>query len=138
MTPTVRRNDSESRYEITVDGGLAGLVAYADHEGRRIMDHTEVFDAFAGRGLSSTLVAGALADICHTGSRVVPVCPVAAAYLRRHPDHRRSDRPSPACERPLKRQQCRAAAPAITANPAQVSRVVVGRGRPAVAGGRVR
>ncbi|UGT67390.1 N-acetyltransferase [Nocardia gipuzkoensis] len=86
MTPTVRRNDSESRYEITVDGELAGLAAYADHDGRRIMYHTEVFDAFAGRGLSSTLVAGALADIRDTGTRVVPVCPVVAAYLRKHPD----------------------------------------------------
>ncbi|WP_020415950.1 GNAT family N-acetyltransferase [Amycolatopsis sp. ATCC 39116] len=86
MTTTVQRNDSAQRYEITVDGDLAGFAAFADHDGRRIMYHTEIFDAFAGRGLGTTLVAGALADIRESGTRVVPVCPLVAAYLRKHPD----------------------------------------------------
>ncbi|KDN21752.1 GNAT family N-acetyltransferase [Amycolatopsis rifamycinica] len=86
MTTTVRRNDTESRYKITVDGDLAGFAAYADHDGRRIMYHTEIFDAFSGRGLSSTLIAGALDDLRGSGTRVVPVCPLVVAYLRKHPD----------------------------------------------------
>ncbi|MGM1065118.1 GNAT family N-acetyltransferase [Saccharothrix sp. Mg75] len=86
MATDVRRNDAESRYEIIVDGELAGIADYADLDGKRVAHHTEVFDAFTGRGLATALVAGALDDIRATGLRVVPVCPVFAAFLRRHPD----------------------------------------------------
>ncbi len=86
MTITVHRNDDESRYEVTVDGELAGIAAYADRDGQRVMYHTEVFDAFAGRGLGTTLVSEALADVRASGKRVVAVCPLVAAYLRKHPD----------------------------------------------------
>lgn len=86
MTTAVRRNAAENRYEITVDGELAGIAAYADLDGRRVAYHTEVFDAFAGHGLGTALVAGALDDIRASGLRVVPVCPLFAAFLRKHPD----------------------------------------------------
>ena len=86
MTETVRRNDDDDRYELLVDGELAGFAAYADKGDQRVMYHTEVFDAFGGRGLSNVLVTQALADIRDSGKRVVAVCPLVAAFLRKHPE----------------------------------------------------
>src|SRR5690625_5315970 len=57
--PAVNHNPEESRYEITVDGQLAGFSQYLDTEtegtAQRILFHTEVGKAFGGRGLASTL-----------------------------------------------------------------------------------
>jgi predicted GNAT family acetyltransferase len=86
MTETVRRNDDKSRYELHVDGELAGFVAYTDKGDQRIMYHTEIFDAFGGRGLSKVLVTAALADVRDSGKRVVAVCPLVAAFLRKNPE----------------------------------------------------
>ncbi|HJQ46690.1 MAG TPA: GNAT family N-acetyltransferase [Amycolatopsis sp.] len=86
MTETVRRNDDKSRYELHVDGELAGFALYTDKGDQRIMYHTEIFEAFGGRGLSSVLVTRALADIRDSGMRVVAVCPLVAAFLRKHPE----------------------------------------------------
>jgi predicted GNAT family acetyltransferase len=82
----VRRNDEKSRYEISADGEFAGFAAYADHGDQRVLYHTEIKPAFGGRGLSNVLVTEALADIRHTGKRAVGVCPMVAAFLRKHPD----------------------------------------------------
>ncbi|GAA4669252.1 MULTISPECIES: GNAT family N-acetyltransferase [Amycolatopsis] len=86
MSTTVRRNEDEHRYEITVDGELAGFASYVDRDGQRVVYHTEVFDAFAGHGLGTKIVTEALADIRGEGRRLVPVCPLFAAYLRKHPE----------------------------------------------------
>ena len=86
MTEIVRRNDDKSRYELHVDGELAGFAAYTDKGDQRIMYHTEIFEAFGGRGLSNVLVTEALADIRGSGKRVVAVCPLVAAFLRKHPE----------------------------------------------------
>lgn len=82
--PEVRHNDAEHRYEVLVDGALAGLTAYTDSDGRRIFFHTEVDDAYAGRGLAAVLVSTALAETKAAGLRIVPVCPYVAKYVTRH------------------------------------------------------
>lgn len=83
---TVDNNAGEHRYEISVDGELAGFTAYRDHGDQRVFHHTEIGDAFGGRGLSTELVAQALADTRDAGKRIVGVCPFVAAYLRKHPE----------------------------------------------------
>lgn len=74
------------RYEIRVDGEVAGFVRYIRHPDRLDLVHTEIGPAFEGRGLAAKLVAGVLADVRATGGRIVPSCPYVAAYLRKHPD----------------------------------------------------
>lgn len=97
MSTTVTRNDAESRYEISVDGEHAGSAYYADRENQRVIYHTEVAPEFGGRGLSTTLVTGALADVREAGLRVVPVCPLVASFLRKHPEwDDLADQPTPA------------------------------------------
>ncbi|GEE03049.1 N-acetyltransferase [Gordonia spumicola] len=80
----VARNDEAGRYEITVDGELAGFTLFVDRGPQRIFSHTELDDRFAGRGLSSILVRDALADTRTAGLRVVPVCPLVAHYVSKH------------------------------------------------------
>ncbi|MGW3988806.1 GNAT family N-acetyltransferase [Streptomyces sp. NPDC004830] len=82
--PAVQRVDERQRYEILVDGRRAGLTAYRDRGEQRIFFHTEIDDAFAGRGLASELVGRALADVRASGKRIVPVCPYVAKYLKKH------------------------------------------------------
>ncbi|MFD5453069.1 GNAT family N-acetyltransferase [Streptomyces sp. NPDC127100] len=82
--PTVERRDDRHHYEILVDGEHAGLTAYRDHDDQRVFYHTEIDDAFGGRGLAGELVSRALADVRAQGMRIVPICPYVAKYLRTH------------------------------------------------------
>lgn len=86
MSVTVRRNDAESRYEVLVDGQVAGRLTYLEMEGALVLDLTRVDPAFSGRGLASRLVEGALADARAAGRRIVPMCPYVTGWLRSHPD----------------------------------------------------
>jgi uncharacterized protein len=81
----VINNETEHRYELHVDGALAGFAAYRPRPDALVFTHTEVFDAYEGRGLGSTLARGALDDVRARGLRVRPQCPFIAAYIDRHP-----------------------------------------------------
>lgn len=82
---------AESRYEISVDERVAGLTAYLDrdHDGspERVFYHTEVSEEFGGRGLATILITDALADTRTSGRIIVGVCPLVAAFLRKHHEY---------------------------------------------------
>lgn len=82
--PTVTDNTALSRYEITVDGELAGYSEYVDHPDRRVVTHTVTLPEFEGRGVGTALLRGVLDDIRSRGIRVVPSCPFLRAFLERH------------------------------------------------------
>lgn len=94
--PTVADNPSELRYELRVGDRVAATVAYRLEPGVVVLVHTDVEPAFEGQGLGSRLVAEALADIRRRGLSVTPLCPFAAAYVRRHPEHADLVVPDPA------------------------------------------
>ena len=81
----VRDAAEQTRYEIRVDGELAGFAQYHDRAHRRVFVHTEIDDAFEGQGLGSKLASAALDDVRERGLRVVPLCPFIARYIERHP-----------------------------------------------------
>lgn len=74
------------RFTIEVDGTPAGYAEFADRDGRRTFPHTEVDDAFQGRGLATILIGDALQQTRDAGLRIVPVCPMVAAYVKKHPE----------------------------------------------------
>lgn len=74
------------RYTIDVDGHTVGLVEFADRDDQRVFLHTEVDDAYEGRGLATILVAEALDATRAEGKRIVPVCPLVAKYVEKHPE----------------------------------------------------
>jgi uncharacterized protein len=86
-TPAVETVDrpDQGRYELTVDGALAGWVTYRLRDRRITFIHTEVQPAFAGRGLAQRLAAAVLDDARARGLRVRPLCPFIASYMRAHP-----------------------------------------------------
>lgn len=82
---TVTRNDEAGRYEVHVDGELAGFTEFApDAQGRLVFPHTVIDPAFAGQGLGSVLVGRALADVARRGEVIVPLCPFVRKYLAGH------------------------------------------------------
>jgi predicted GNAT family acetyltransferase len=84
-TIRVLRNDAEGRYQVLVDDQVAGFTEFrSGREGRLVFPHTEIDPAFAGRGLASRLVGGAMADVATRGETVVPLCPFVVKYLRSH------------------------------------------------------
>ena len=83
----VRDNKQRLRYELVIDGEVVGFVQYNMRGGRIILVHTEVPDAYAGRGYASRLIAGALDDIRARGLQVLPVCHFAEGFIKRHPEY---------------------------------------------------
>jgi predicted GNAT family acetyltransferase len=80
----VTDNPALSRFELRVDG-LIAFLAYERAPGSIRMLHTEVPEAFRGRGVGAALVKGALESARASGFRVVAVCPFVRAYLLKHP-----------------------------------------------------
>ena len=77
-----------SRYEVRVDGELAGFAMYREEDGSRVFFHTEVDSAREGEGLGRLLVTTALGEMRAQGRTVVPLCPFFAAFIREHPEWR--------------------------------------------------
>jgi predicted GNAT family acetyltransferase len=82
--PVVTHEPERSRYEIALGGTRVGLAAYVDDRDRRIFHHTEVDDAYGGRGLAGTLVRDALTDTRAAGRRIVPLCPYVRRWVGTH------------------------------------------------------
>jgi predicted GNAT family acetyltransferase len=84
------------RFTIAVNGQTVGSAFFAERGNQRVFYHTEVADEFEGRGLATILVQEALAATRADGLRVVAVCPLVAAFVRRHHDFDDIvDRPTP-------------------------------------------
>ncbi|MER7362304.1 GNAT family N-acetyltransferase [Nonomuraea wenchangensis] len=79
-------NSSESRFEILVDGKVAGFADYRLLPTKVVFTHTEVSPLYEGQGLAGRLVDHALRVSADTGLRVVPLCPYVARYIERHPE----------------------------------------------------
>ncbi len=75
------------RYEIRVDGELAGLLQYRRQPGRIVLIHTEIEDAFGGRGLGGELARHVLDEARRDDLAVVPLCPFVRSWIDRHPDY---------------------------------------------------
>lgn len=87
MAPEVHDAPDRHRYEVTLDGELAGFADYRDVDGARVFTHTEVFDAFEGNGVGSALARGALEAVRAGGGRLVALCPFIAATIERNPEY---------------------------------------------------
>ena len=86
MKITVQDNVDDSRFEITVDGELAGFVDYRRDGDEYALPHTRVYPQFEGRGIGRTLVNGALEEIAARGGTVLPYCPFVPPVMRDNPE----------------------------------------------------
>jgi predicted GNAT family acetyltransferase len=88
MELTVEDARERSRFEVSVDGNLAGFSAYhLIDEGVLALPHVEVDPAYEGRGVGSALVRESLDTIRARDLRIVPICPFVQAFLKRHPEY---------------------------------------------------
>ncbi|MFA1539568.1 GNAT family N-acetyltransferase [Actinomadura sp. DLS-62] len=87
MSTEITDNPAKSRYEIRVDGDLAGFVEYETEEDAVVLIHTEVDSAFEGKGVGSALARGTLDDVRGKGLKVVPLCPFIKKWIQKHPDY---------------------------------------------------
>ena len=86
MSTDVRRNDERDRYELVVDGDLAGVADYVDNGDVVVLPHTEIDAARRGHGLGAVLVQGVLDDVRAQGRTVIPTCWYVREYLELHPE----------------------------------------------------
>jgi uncharacterized protein len=79
---------ADGKYTIAVDGHTVGLAAVADRGNQRVFYHTQVDKRFGGRGLATIVVGAALEATRADGKRIVAVCPMVAAFLKKHTEFR--------------------------------------------------
>ncbi|HYH33125.1 MAG TPA: GNAT family N-acetyltransferase [Pseudonocardia sp.] len=76
-----------SRFEVRVDGAAAGRAEYSVVPGAIRFTHTEIDDAYSGRGLGGTLVRGALDAARSRRLAVLPECRFVRGWIEKHPDY---------------------------------------------------
>ena len=87
MATEVRDHPDQSRYEVLVDGAVAGYAEYRRTSDRITINHTEVDDAYEGQGLGSLLVRHMLDAARDAGLAVLPSCPFTANWMERHSEY---------------------------------------------------
>lgn len=79
-------NTIDQQFEATIDGHVA-IVQYS-RDGRRLaITHTEVPLELEGRGVGSALMKAVLERARGEGLEIMPFCPFARTYLKRHPEY---------------------------------------------------
>jgi predicted GNAT family acetyltransferase len=82
----VHNNPFEGRYEIRLDGRMAGFTAYKSKPNLIAFLHTEIDPSLEGHGLGSRLIGSALEDARERGLDVLPFCPFVNEFIHRHRD----------------------------------------------------
>jgi uncharacterized protein len=82
---TVRDDRPHHRFLFGSDGAMGELTYEVDGD-RMFLLHTEVADALQGQGVGGQLVTAAVSRAIDDGLTVVPWCPYARRWLRKHPD----------------------------------------------------
>jgi predicted GNAT family acetyltransferase len=80
----VADSPDRQRYELSLDGALAGFTAYRTRPGLIAFIHTEVDEHLQGRGLADRLIRFALEDARARGLAVLPFCPFVKGFIERH------------------------------------------------------
>ena len=87
MDLEVTDNPDKARFEIIVDGELAGFVLYHLRGSEIAFTHTETDDRFRGHGLGGHLVQASLDSARERHLAVLPYCPFVNSWIAAHPDY---------------------------------------------------
>lgn len=79
---------SKGRYLYRAGGHEAQMTFSRVGASQIIIDHTDVPDAFRGRGIGAALVRCAVEDARRSGVKIRPLCPFARAQFHRHEEWR--------------------------------------------------
>lgn len=87
MQPTLTLKPGSERFELRAGDDLA-FAAYTLVDRTLFLAYTEVPDPLRARGWEQALLRGVYDYARAQGLRVVPICPLARAFLDREPDYR--------------------------------------------------
>lgn len=87
MPTTVTEDRAEHRFEIRVDGELAGFTEFSLDGGVATFPHTAIHEQFEGQGLGKTLIRAALDDARDRGWRIVPQCSFVRGFVDKNPEY---------------------------------------------------
>ena len=82
----VTDNATQHRFEL-VENGLTAFADYRRDGGRVIIPHVEAPAGLQGTGAAGRLMEGLVEHVRADHLKLVPSCPYAEAWLKRHPEH---------------------------------------------------
>ena len=89
MTKTIVDNQERKQFEMTVDGYMAFSEYILTKKGVIYLTHTEVPKKIEGRGIAFEMIRQILENIEERQLKLMPLCPVVAAFIRRNPEWKR-------------------------------------------------
>lgn len=79
-------NEKNGNFEALTDGKHAGLMTYTwAGTDKFIIDHTEVDEAFGGKGIGKAMLLAAVDYARKNEVKVIPLCPFAKATFDKNP-----------------------------------------------------
>ncbi len=88
LAPQIRDNAEEGRYEILVNGDVAGFVDYHRSADRMMIPRTVTLPAYRGQGFAGMLVQHVMDQARSQGRSVTTSCWYVRDWLAAHPDYR--------------------------------------------------
>jgi predicted GNAT family acetyltransferase len=85
--PKVTDNREAGRFEVHLDGAVAGYAEYRRAGSTLSLTHTFVEPRYEGHGVGSVLARGALDAARGEGLSVLPFCPFIREYIARHEEY---------------------------------------------------
>lgn len=85
----VKQNNDEKHgsFEAIIDGNRAGLMTYTwAGEDRFIIDHTEVEEAYNGKGVGKEMLIKVVEFARQNNKKIIPLCPFAKATFQKNED----------------------------------------------------
>jgi len=79
-------NAARHRFEL-VENDLTAFATYRRDGGFITIPHVEAPPALRGTGAAGRLMEGLVEHVRADHLKIVPACPYAAAWLKRHPEH---------------------------------------------------
>ena len=83
----IRKNEDRSRYELSVDDEVIGVIDYLVEDSVVDLPHTFVEPEHGGKGYAAQLTKFALDDVRAQHKKVRPACPYIANYVDKHPEY---------------------------------------------------
>ncbi|MEO8512115.1 MAG: GNAT family N-acetyltransferase [Ignavibacteria bacterium] len=84
----LKDNKERKQFELVTDG-FTSRVEYMIAGNKIFLTHTEVPLELEGKGIGSEIIKLALVEIEARGLKLIPLCPFAASYIKRHPEWKR-------------------------------------------------
>ena len=84
----VVKNNSNHRFELTVDGFTA-FIDFKEKDNVIKLIHTESPPELAGRGVATALIEKTLVYLEENNYKLIPLCPLVFAYIKRHLEWKR-------------------------------------------------